>query len=197
MATDSVQRYYGERAYDYGWWFRPLAERQTQLALRASGLRDRESLLDVGCGPARYARPLGQRGHEVWGVDCCPEMVAVARQSVALALVADVQQLRLPRRFDVILCLGVLELLPDPVAALVRLREHLVSGGRLVVLVPSDTVAGRLYQIGQRWRGLAVRLFSPEALEVLAATAGLRCRRRASPFLHNFLAVMSACEGRP
>jgi arsenite methyltransferase len=113
------------------------------LAIPAGGVA-----LDVGCGPgsvtAGLARAVGPDGLAL-GVDISESMLARAVRAgsglPAGFLRADAQ--RLPLRdatVDAVACVAVLQLVPDPVAALAEMARVLRSGGRLAVMVP---VAGR------------------------------------------------------
>jgi SAM-dependent methyltransferase len=95
------------------------------------------SVLDAGCGTGRVAAELARRGVDVLGVDADPDMIAAARTTAPeLAwAVADLAELDLGRRFDVVVLAG--NVVPyvdigsraDAVAGCAR---HLAPGGWLV-----------------------------------------------------------------
>src|SRR3984957_5197559 len=74
-------------------------------------------VLDVGCGVGRWSRLLAARGAQVTGVDLSPTMIGEARRRAAGAglaercrfVVADLAQLELGERFDLILGVTVLQ----------------------------------------------------------------------------------------
>jgi 2-polyprenyl-3-methyl-5-hydroxy-6-metoxy-1,4-benzoquinol methylase len=120
--TDATRRpFYAE----YAWAFDLLIDRpvRTECGAVAAWLVERHilpgaALLDAGCGTGRYAQELARRGYVVHGIDASPELIAVAthaagedRASLSFAL-GDI--LALPaRRYDAILCRGVLNDLVD------------------------------------------------------------------------------------
>ena len=55
-------------------------EQEVDFLVDALGLEPGMSVLDVGCGPGRHARALGERGIIVHGVDVSGRFVEVARQ---------------------------------------------------------------------------------------------------------------------
>lgn len=95
------------------------------------------SVLDAGCGTGRVARELAARGIEVAGVDADPSMIDTARRlAPTLAWhVADLCEVSLQRRFDVVVMAGNVPLFTAPgteaslVAACAR---HLAPAGLLV-----------------------------------------------------------------
>jgi SAM-dependent methyltransferase len=107
-------------------------------------------VLELGCGTGRIAIPLAEAGHRVTGVDRDRFMLerataawssrraALGGAAGSLELVqADITELRLARRFDlVILGLNTILMLPGAAArgtALTTIRDHLSADGRAVI----------------------------------------------------------------
>ena len=96
-----------------------------------------DTVLDAGCGTGRVAVELARRGVAVVGVDSDPDMIDVARAKAPDLrwIVADLVELALPQRFDVVLLAGNVvpyvspDRRPRAVAACAR---HLTDGGLLV-----------------------------------------------------------------
>jgi 2-polyprenyl-3-methyl-5-hydroxy-6-metoxy-1,4-benzoquinol methylase len=191
---DLVRQHYGQWAGTYGdaaddGWFAWVRAREARLVYRELDLRPGVSVLDAGCGPGLYAKVIQGRGHEVWAVDFAPEMVERVRGQVTRCEQADVEELALGRKFDRVLCLGVLEWVRDPQKALVRLAQHLAPAGKLVILVPRTGPGGWIYQYQKRKHRLSARLYSPREMRRMGEAAGLRYRRTVTPALHNFIMV--------
>ncbi|BBY23528.1 methyltransferase domain-containing protein [Mycobacterium stomatepiae] len=111
--------------------------------------------LDVGSGPgtvtASLARAAGKDGLAL-GVDISEAMLACAVRNEAGPHVgfirADAQ--RLPLRadtVDAVVSMAVLQLVPDPAAALAEMARVLRSGGRLAVMVPTAGRAAWAWQL--------------------------------------------------
>ncbi len=100
------------------------------------------NVLDLGCGTGNHTLRLAERGYSVTGVDCAPEMLAIARdkaeqQGLKIALhEADIRRINLERTFDTVLMmfavLGYQVENADVLLALRAAREHLRPGGLLV-----------------------------------------------------------------
>lgn len=111
--------------------------------------------LDVGCGPgsitASLARAVGADGLAL-GVDVSEPMLAravrVRAGAQAAFLRADAQ--RLPLRddtVDAVISIAVLQLIPDPTAALREMARVLKPGGRIALMVPTAGSASRLWKL--------------------------------------------------
>ncbi len=92
------------------------------------------SILDLGSGPGRLSNPLAAAGHHVVAVDDSAEMLShVVGASTVLA---DVWQLELRRKFDVVLALSHLVNDRSParrIGLLKVCRRHLADTGAVVV----------------------------------------------------------------
>jgi arsenite methyltransferase len=126
-------------------------------------------VLDVGCGPASItaslARATGSSGL-VLGVDLSEAMLARAVRAESGPQIgflhADAQ--RLPLRdatVDAVVSMAVLQLIPDPVAALAEMARVLRPGGRLAVLVPTS---GRAAGLWRRMPKFGVNVFAEDEL---------------------------------
>lgn len=114
-----------------------LAERPATSGLRVlRGIR----ILDIGCGGGLVSEPLTRLGAAVTGIDPAPESIAAARAHAASqGLDIDYRAVRAEaladagEQFDVVLCLEVVEHVPD-VRAFLSLVASLVRPGGLLVL---------------------------------------------------------------
>lgn len=111
--------------------------------------------LDVGCGPgsitASLARAVGADGLAL-GVDVSEPMLAraVRVQAGAQAGFVRADAQRLPLRddtVDAVISIAVLQLIPDPTAALAEMVRVLKPGGRLALMVPTVGSASRVWQL--------------------------------------------------
>jgi magnesium protoporphyrin O-methyltransferase len=101
-----------------------------------------KQVLDIGCGPGRYAVALAERGAEVLGVDLSPAMLALARERAegrgvserCRFVEADFDGFQPDGRFDVVLQISVLEYRNDLRSDLARL--HSLTREKVVVNVP-------------------------------------------------------------
>ena len=94
---------------------------------------------DVGAGSGRYVRILHALGaKEILAVEPSEAIEVLRRNTADLPRVSCLQEKaeRIPKgKFDLVLCVGVLQFIPDPLAALRAMGQSLGAGGRLFVWV--------------------------------------------------------------
>ena len=118
--------------------------------------------LDLGCGEGRNAIYLAGLGFKTYASDISESGIAklnaVAREKELTidTSVCDMREFKFPGKFDLIVCLGCLHLIPhhDWEILVKRMKENTVTGGLHVIGVFTDTVPEPEDQ-----RGLMVGLF--------------------------------------
>jgi 2-polyprenyl-3-methyl-5-hydroxy-6-metoxy-1,4-benzoquinol methylase len=150
-------------------------------------------VLDVGTADGHpVVAGLRARGCRVWGVEIDEEAAAAAAPMCESMVVGNVEQLDLAdtfgdQRFDVVLCLDVLEHLVEPLDTLRRLKDLLTPSGILVASIPNVTHAAvRLQLLGGAFTytdtGLLdrthVRFFDRTEVTALFDDAGLTVLER-------------------
>lgn len=194
------------------WWdptgkFRPLHqigparltfvrdELTRHFAREAGGLRSLKELaiLDVGCGGGLMSEPLARLGARVTGIDPGEKNVAIARghaepQGLPIDYrVATVEELvAAGEQYDAVVCLEVVEHVPD-VAAFVKACADLVRPGGILVLSTINrtmkayllAIVGAEYVLGWLPRGTHQweRFVTPDELSRHIAAAGLAAPR--------------------
>jgi len=111
---------------------------------RHFGMAHTENILDLGCGTGGHAIILAERGYQVLGVDRSAKMLAIAQQKAAAAelsdrvqlVEADIQDYRLNRTFDIVICmfavLGYQTSNAEVFATLKSARQHVRTGGLFI-----------------------------------------------------------------
>lgn len=139
------------------------------------------AVVDIGCGGGRLA-PILTEAREVVGVDTDPD--ALARAGLRHAALPgftfarmDAAQLDFPDgSFDAALMLDLLDLLPDPAAALAEAARVLAPGGRLLVTA-TNKEALPLRALGRLALPVPAGGVSVQELAGMLRAAGLRPTR--------------------
>lgn len=126
------------------WWdknseFKPLHDINP---LRANFIDERspvaeKTLIDVGCGGGILAESLAQRGAQVTGIDMGEAPLSVARLHALESGVelryeqttAEEKAAQMPGAFDVVICMEMLEHVPDPASVVQACAQLAKPGG--------------------------------------------------------------------
>ena len=122
-------------------------ERRDVLSLLPSGLG---RALDVGCGAGATAGWLRANGAQVvHGIELVREAAEQAEQVMDRVWTGPVDEhlADLDGPYDAVLCLDVLEHLPDPYATLAALRREMADDGWLLVSLPNARNARLAYDL--------------------------------------------------
>ncbi len=121
-------------------FIRDAATRHFKLPLRGMKPLTGLSILDIGCGGGLIAEPLSRLGAAVTGIEPTDANIGAARQHAkATGLVIDYRAVSAEdladenRTFDMVVCLEVVEHVPDP-AAFIKVCATLVRPGGLLIL---------------------------------------------------------------
>jgi 2-polyprenyl-3-methyl-5-hydroxy-6-metoxy-1,4-benzoquinol methylase len=142
-----------------------------------------QRLLEIGCGRGTVLRNLLDLGYTVSGCDIASESIAALRRDRLDVFLGDIERDPLPGRYEIILCLEVLQQLFDPPAALQKMMAALNPGGILIVSVPNEFhLASRLHLLTGRshlghFNESHLRLFSPPRAKELFTGVGLEIDR--------------------
>jgi 2-polyprenyl-3-methyl-5-hydroxy-6-metoxy-1,4-benzoquinol methylase len=141
------------------------------------------SLLDIGCGSGALLDHFVERGVSCVGFDLSQAIMSYHRQRDAFpGFVASVEQIPLAaEQFDMLTCLGLIEHLADPVAALAEMKRVVRPGGRAIItvprlisvfplLVPAWFFTGGRYRFG--WKNMVGTMYTQALLRKQLAQAG-------------------------
>src|SRR6266568_1109743 len=143
--------------------FAPIAQITTPTAAKLvqfAGVRPGQRVLDAGCGTGVVAITARRLGAIVTGIDLTPELVAVAKESAAIADLDDITWKEgdvenLPFRdaeFDVVLSQFAHMFAPRPEVAAKELLRVLKSGGTIAFHTwPPELMFGRTFALISRY----------------------------------------------
>lgn len=109
-----------------------------RLLERCLGTSFGKKVLDVGAGRGLVSRRLSERGFEVGSCDVSSEAVALMKRGGLKAFVFDMEADELEEKYDSIFCLEVLQYLRFPEKGVLKLKNALHPGGRLVISIPNE-----------------------------------------------------------
>jgi SAM-dependent methyltransferase len=123
-----------------------------EFAFRAHATHKVRDVLDIACGSGRHVFGLAQRGYKCTGQDYTPEQVQMAKtrakqEGVSIKLLqGDATKLKYESKFDAVLALYILFLLPDDDSVLTclgQIHRALKSGGVTVCNIGNPLYDGK------------------------------------------------------
>lgn len=122
---------------DDHWWFTSLRKIVLNLLQEPSS----PTILDAGCGTGALLKLIENTNPEskLFGIDLSTICCSIAQnKSKAQILVGSIEKLPFPdNKFDIVICLDVLEYFSDPRTAISELVRVLKKDGTLVINVPA------------------------------------------------------------
>lgn len=133
-------------------------------------------VLDVGCATGGFLDEAKKDGWDCTGVELSQHAVDIARDEFGLNVLRDdIMSSQLQTGFGLITMWHVLEHMIEPLAALSRARELLVSGGFLLIELPNWDSLGRVIR-KTKWSELRppehINYFTPPSLQHAVQKAG-------------------------
>lgn len=122
---------------------RQILERRKEIMIQASGEVKNKRVLDIGCGPGRYAIALAARkAQSVLGIDISASMIELAREKAKLQGLDEICKFQnldfldtdFPDKFDIIIAAGVFDYLKQPEIFLSKIHD--VLEGRAIISFP-------------------------------------------------------------
>lgn len=101
-----------------------------------------KSVLDVGCGTGLFSYLAAKKGANVIGIDYSKEAILIAQTKYShknlLYKNIDIKNIH-NEKFDVIVSLGVLEHMDNPLQMLKLFKKHLTPKGKIIITSPNWT----------------------------------------------------------
>lgn len=176
-------------------WQDPRLRRlESHLYWPAEPYRADRSILVAGCGTSQAAKhALRWPEAKVVGIDVSKTSIQESRKLKQKYGLDNLEVVQLPvekvadlgRRFDHIVCTGVLHHLPDPDAGLRALRDVLAPGGAMQVMVYAPYGRAGIYLIQEYSRKLGIAPTAREIRELTEVLKGLPPTHPLAPLMAN------------
>lgn len=120
----------------HNWWYR--SRRDLLDRIISSQTRTFDSMLDAGCGVGSHCAVLLKHSRNVYGLDSSREAIDFcSKRGYTELFHSTITDMCLGKKFDLIVCMDVLEHVHDDRRAACILKEHLSEDGILVISVPA------------------------------------------------------------
>ena len=144
-----------------------------------------QNVLDLGCGSGYYSNIVKDLfGCHVTCVDISAKMLNSLNSRIQDKYCIRAEDFIIERRFELILCIGMLEFSNDPEKVFDNVSKMLSPNGTFIILIPTNNIMGLLYKIFHKAHGVNVTLYDMKELEMHASNSGMIMRevKRIQPF---------------
>ncbi len=95
------------------------------------------NILDVGCAKGRFVKTLYEKGTIISGIDITKNFIIMAKKKVPRANLVSANAIEIPFKnnfFDGILCIEVIEHIPDTEKVIIEMLRVLKPGGKIIII---------------------------------------------------------------
>ena len=139
------------------WLWKFFRNREKKLFSQLIQYLNKDNCLDLGAGSCEYSEILLQMGaKKAVCVDFNSNTMSSSHDSRIEQIISDVEELSITGKYDLILCLGILEFLNKPEKLLLYLRDFLKPQGRIVILLPLFSVGAWAYSLFYLSKGISL-----------------------------------------
>ena len=113
--------------------------------------------LDLGAGSCEYSKILlNKGGKKCICVDFSSSLRLKAEEPGIEKISCDVEKFETPKKYDLILCLGIIEFLDQPKEFMIRLKNFLKPEGKILILLPLSTLGSFIYFLFYLLKGIVI-----------------------------------------
>jgi ubiquinone/menaquinone biosynthesis C-methylase UbiE len=144
-----------------------------------------QNVLDLGCGSGYYSYLFRDLfSCHVTCVDISTKMLDSLDSRIHDKTCASAEEFTTEKRFDLILCIGMLEFSNDPEKVFDNVSKMLSPSGTFIILIQTNNIMGLLYKIFHKAHGVNVTLYDMKDLKIYASNSGLTMRevKRVQPY---------------
>lgn len=153
------------------------------------------NVLDLGCGSGYYSYLVKERFNcHVTCVDVSMKMLNQLDSRIQDKICANAEAFIADRKFDLILCLGVIEFCTNPAKVFNNISKMLSPEGIFIILMPTKNIMGILYKIFHKAHGVNVKLYDMQEIETYALKSGLIMQK--SKIIYFFSTVLRLISGK-
>jgi len=148
---NSVKKYFSEENTVYSWWNpeksdnRLVYKRQEEIVKKIVSKYNPSSIIDVSAGKGRFAK-LFHKKYKYTCLDISQQMLNHIRglNLKVLLVKADVENIKMDKKYDLILCAEALVHYPHPKKALLNIKKLLSNDGILIITTDNKNCFGRI-----------------------------------------------------
>ena len=140
------------------WFWKFIRDREKKLFCEIVQDLNKQICLDLGAGSCEYSKILLSMGaKKSVCVDFSSSLMSENSDTKIEKFISDVETFKTSERYDLILCLGILEFLDEPESFLIQVRDFLKPTGKIIVLLPLSWIWSFNYRFFYLLKGIIIR----------------------------------------
>ena len=134
---------------------------EKRIVLSFLGKTKKLVVADVGSGSGFYTKIiLKDMPKELYAIDNSYKMLSQIKEKKIKKVVQNIELLKLNKKFDKLICAGLIEFTTKPLKALININKIAKKDATLVLLCPKDNFFGKIYKFFHLKNNLKINLFS-------------------------------------
>jgi len=168
---------YNKNSNSFPWSFIRKIESKEILKL-AGNLKNKE-VLDFGSGSGFYSKILKKKSpKKIFALDASKEMLKKIKDKTIIKINQNAENFKINKKFDVIICAGLLEFVKSPNKILRKLKTSSKKNCKLIILCPSENIFAKIYRLNHSKNGLQINLFNSIKIGNILNKSGWRIERQ-------------------
>lgn len=186
-----IKRYFGglksPYASDANWFWRFFRNREKALFCDLVCSLEKENCLDLGAGSCEYSKTLlNMDTKRSVCVDFTPSFMSEVRHPGIEKIFCDVETYQTDRKYDLILCLGIVEFLDHPENFMLQLKDFLKPTGRIIILLPLSKIGSFVYTFVYLLKGIVIHTLTLKRMNCLLIRKGFFLEKTAKNIFSGF-----------
>ena len=184
---DSKAKHYNTSSESLPWSFLRTMEKKVVLSMIRN--IENKTVLEYGAGTGFYSKLLLQENvKSLTVVDSSEKMMKNFSKTTKVTKIINLAEtLNLNRKFDFIVCLGMLEFVKDPLRVIKNFNKHSNRKTTIIILVPKKTLFGWAYKLFHLINGNKITLFSQTKIKQLFEKEGWKIEKKAKAGLFSLV----------
>ena len=179
-------------ASDSNWFWKFFRNRERKLFCDLVQNINITNCLDLGAGSCEYSKMLLQMGakHSVC-VDFSSSLMSEVHDSNITKIFRNVETFEANKKYDLILCLGILEFLDHPKEFMLKLKKFLKPTGKVIILLPLSKTGSFLYAFIYLLKGILIRTLTLKKISIFLIQNDFQLEKTATNNIFSGFAIYS------
>ena len=154
---------YEKKSHSFPWNI--IRKQEKKIILSFIGRIKNLSVVDIGCGSGFYTKIIFKNEpRELYAIDNSTKMLSYIKEKKIIKINQNIENLKLNKKFDKLICAGLLEFTSYPTKALINIRKIAKKNSVLVLLCPKSNFLGKIYKKFHQRNQIKINLFSQKEI---------------------------------